>query len=153
MKLLLSLIFIGLAPNECKNSQEKSMSAKQDYSEIIQISYEAFSRGYFNYIAFENTKMLITQDINRQSIDTTQISKQEWSDLLNLMNSIDLNTLENLKVPTDKRLYDGAAHCTMSVILKDKTYITPSFDEGFPPEQIKTLVNKMLSISKNHLKH
>ena len=55
------------------------------------------------------------------------------------LNKIDLENLPNLKAPTEKRFYDGAAIANLNIIYKGKKYQTSNFDHGFPPMEIKRL--------------
>lgn len=153
MKIILSILLILISTKDCKQNSAHSKSSSDAISKDLKINYEAFSRGYFKSISFENSKLIFSNDINREKIDTLAISQNEWNELVTMVNLIDVKSLENLKAPTDKRLYDAAPHCTLSVTTEKLIYTTPSFDEGFPPQEIKSLVNKMLSIYENHLEH
>ena len=82
-------------------------------------------------------------------IDTYSCKPTDWDELEKLLKSISPENLGKLKAPTDKRLYDGAAHATLSILLGDVVMITPSFDHGHPPKEIEALVNKVLSIKEN----
>jgi hypothetical protein len=44
--------------------------------------------------------------------------------------------LKDLKIPTEKRFYDGAAIANLKIIYKGVNE-TPSFDHGSPPYEIK----------------
>lgn len=153
MKLFLSIFLIVISTKDCAQKSSDLPISNKEISENLKISYEAISRGYFKSISFENSKIMYTNDINRQKIDTLSISAKEWKALVDIVNSLNLKSLENLKAPTDKRLYDGAAHSTLSITTKNEGYTTPSFDEGFPPNEIAPLVDKMLSIYENYLTH
>ena len=68
------------------------------------------------------------------------------------MDAVDLQTLNKLKAPTEKRLHDGAAHATLAFRQGDMEVMSPTFDHGHPPKEIEALVNKVLSIKENVLK-
>ena len=59
-----------------------------------------------------------------------------------------MEEIPNLKAPTEKRFHDGAAMANLKITYKGKTYESQTFDNGFPPEKIKNLVNTILSFSK-----
>lgn len=153
MRILLCILLILISTKDCKQNSAYQAYSSETISEDLNISYQAFSRGYFKSMSFENSQLLFSNDINREKIDTLSIRQNEWNELIEIIKHIDLKSIENLKAPTDKRLYDGAPHCTLSITMKNKDYTTPSFDEGFPPKEIEPLVNKMLSIYENHPKH
>jgi hypothetical protein len=147
MKFLIALLTVLIISEECSQSSSKS----HRNTENVKISYQAISRGFFKQLTFEEATMTYSEDRNLKLIDTLKISKNEWKQILELTNKLDLEGLENLKAPTDKRLYDGAAHTTLTVDVKDKTFSSASFDEGHPPSEIQALVNKMLTISEKYL--
>jgi hypothetical protein len=62
---------------------------------------------------------------------------------------VNVENIPNLKAPSEKRFYDGAAIATLSIVYNGETYTTPSFDHGNPPNEIAELVKEILSISEN----
>ena len=81
---------------------------------------------------------------------TTRIADKDWKALVESFNKIELDSLPKLKGPTEKRFYDGAAIANFKITLKDQTYETTSFDHGFPPKEIKTIVDKINSFAKQN---
>jgi len=69
-----------------------------------------------------------------------------------LLNAINIKSLPELEAPTNKRLFDGAAHTTVTLIQNKIEVTSSSFDEGHPPKDIEALVNKILSIKEMMLK-
>jgi hypothetical protein len=45
-------------------------------------------------------------------------------------------------------LYDGAPHATLTIKKKGQTTSSSTFDHGYPPKQLKALVDYMLSFKK-----
>ena len=78
----------------------------------------------------------------------TKISDADWKQLVGFFNEVNLDELPNLKAPTEKRFYDGAAIAGLKIMHKDKTYASTNFDHGFPPAQIKKLVDKIISLTE-----
>lgn len=153
MRILLSILLILINTKDCSQNSRSQVSSGETNSIDVKMTYETFSRGYFKSMSFENSQLTFSNDVNRKNIETLSITQNEWNELIEIVKNINLKALENLKAPTDQRLYDGAPHCTVSVTTNNETFTTPSFDEGFPPQEITSLVNKMLSIYENHLKH
>ena len=79
---------------------------------------------------------------------TTKISDADWKELVGYFETINLDGLSSLKTPTEKRFHDGAAIANLKVIYKDKTYETNAFDHGYPPAEIKKIVDKINSLAK-----
>ena len=67
--------------------------------------------------------------------------------MVDAFKEINLEGMASLKAPTDKRLYDGAAHANISITLKGKTYTTEGFDHGYPPIEIENLINKLVFLT------
>ena len=76
------------------------------------------------------------------------ISDSDWKDLVAEFQKIKLEEVPNLKDPTQKRFYDGAAIANLKIRYQDKNYETVAFDHGMPPAAIENFVNKIVSLVK-----
>ena len=151
MKLLFSLLALILTTKECENKNSNNESSK---TEIVNsekantqqkeytIEYSAISRGIFKEITINNSSITVKKDRNSKPV-TKECTKEIWSKFTKSLDEVDLKMLPELKAPTQKRLFDGAAHATLKVIVDGETYTTSSFDHGFPPEEIKGLCDKL----------
>jgi len=113
------------------------------------IQYTANTRGFYQKIVIINQKATISRD--RNGNDTPRelkISDSDWKELITAFGKINLDELPNLKDPTQKRFYDGAAIANLKVRYQDKNYETKDFDHGNPPVEIEKLVNKIVSLAK-----
>ena len=155
MKLLFSLLALILINKECENKNSSSESNKteivnsdksNDQQKEYTIEYSAISRGIFKEITINNSSITVKKDRNTNPV-TKKCSNEIWSKLTHILDEVDLKMLPELEAPTQKRLYDGAAHATLKVIVDGETYTTSSFDHGFPPEEIKDLCDKLIEIS------
>ena len=122
-------------------------SSLQKQSEDITITYEAITRGSNMIITAKHNAVTVNAVRQEKISTTTTVSKDEWNEVIKELDKIDLNKINELKAPTDKRLYDGAMIASVIVKLKDTTYHSSSFDHGNPPAEIEALVNKILSLS------
>lgn len=116
------------------------------------VTYKALSRGSFVYIHITKAQLSYSTDPGLKKLSHHNYDNQDWEDLSLLIDAVDKVTFEKLKAPTDKRLYDGAAHATLAIINGDTEIMTPTFDDGFPPKEIEDLVNKVLSIKESVVK-
>lgn len=124
--------------DENKN-QEKGMS----------VEYEAMSRGYFLKIVYRGNSISVGKDRNDLSQNKTiKLSSQEENELNQMLAKFDPKTLPNLKWPTEKRYYDGAAHANLVIIKDGETYTGAGFDHGFPPKEIEQFVKKLVELSE-----
>ena len=60
-----------------------------------------------------------------------------------------MEALPNLKAPTEKRFYDGAAIAGLKITFKGKTFETTNFDHGFPPMEIQKVAETVNSLFKS----
>jgi len=65
-----------------------------------------------------------------------------------LTKAVDLAKVKDLKWPTEKRFYDGAAHANVTFISNEVEYTANGFDHGYPPVEIEKLVNKIVKLTE-----
>ena len=124
-------------------------SDKQIDMKSAVVEYTATTRGFFQKITVKNQEVFVTKDRNSDEIGkATKISDADWKELINDFKDINLEQIPNLKSPTEKRFYDGAAIANLNITFNDKIYISQSFDHGFPPAEIEKLVNKINALVK-----
>ncbi|TCK67957.1 hypothetical protein DFQ05_1741 [Winogradskyella wandonensis] len=167
MKFLFSLVTLVFLTGSCNSQKQASTNSKASDAEPIAqkqmmtdkqkaigqnydvaVIYEARSRGFAKYAYISEAKIKLSNDRGLQNMQEYKCDKSDWEEIEQLLNSIERKTFQTLKAPTDKRLYDGAAHATLSIKQGDVVYMTPSFDDGFPPKEIEKLVNKVLAIAE-----
>lgn len=136
---------------EVVKTEEANTAVKVNpIQETDKIEYEANSRGFFKKITFENNQITVVTDRNSAGKgQLVMLSKEDVAEFSKLLKEVKLDELETLKAPTDKRMYDGAAHANLTITSKGKTYTGAGFDHGFPPAAIEKLVKKLLSFSED----
>ena len=136
LSLLSVLLFVLGSCNSQKNGVGTSFEMKD-----IEIQYEANTRGFYNKLVLKNATISSTNDRDGKENPIVQnVSEVDWNALIQELNKVDLENLPNLKAPTEKRFYDGAAIANLKITYKGNTYQTTDFDHGFPPMQIKRVV-------------
>ena len=136
--ILLTFLFAKGCDSEAQNNIENAV-----------VEYTANTRGFYQKIVVQNQTFSVTK--LRNGLDkpmVTKINDTDWKTIVTLFKTIKLDSLPNLKAPTDKRFYDGAAIANLKVIYKEKTYESAPFDHGTPPAAIEKLVNKINSLVK-----
>jgi hypothetical protein len=122
-------------------------SSLQKQSEDITVTYEAITRGS-NMIITAKQDAVTTNTVRSEKISATStISQEQWKEVINEIEKVDLDKISELEAPTNKRLYDGALIASVIIQLKDTTYRSSSFDHGNPPAEIVSLVNKIIHLS------
>lgn len=129
-------------------SKSCSQQAKNDLENSV-VQYTANSRGFHLQILVVNQKATISQGRGTENpSQQIAISDADWKELVAEFQKINLEEIPNLKDPTQKRFYDGAAIAELKIRYQDKNYETVAFDHGFPPASIEKLVNKLVSLAK-----
>lgn len=110
------------------------------------LTYSAFSRGFFEELIITKTNFTVYKDYEKLNPISKKITPKKWEDCLNLLRQFNLKNLPNLKSPTNRRQFDGAAFAQLTVIQNGDTIQSSRFDHKSPPEDIKPLVEYILSI-------
>ncbi len=137
LSILLVTLFIA---SGCCSQKKVDMKSTQ-------IEYSALSRGYYKVITVENKTVSVVKERNAEAVKSN-IDDAKWNKIVDAFSKVNLESLNTLKAPTDKRTYDGAAIGNLKIVKDGKTYETPGFDNGFPPKEIEKLVNLLVDFSK-----
>lgn len=140
---LLSLLFLTIfMARGCEKNP------KQDIDTAV-IEYVANSRGFYQKITIEKNTVKILDDRKGKPIEI-EISDADCKILASIFKKINLDEIKNLKSPTEKRFYDGAAIAQLKITYKGNVYESQHFDHGYPPNEIKELVTKINSFAKKN---
>jgi len=88
-----------------------------------------------------------------ESIDYYPLTDKEWNSLVKEVQKIDREKIKSFEAPTAKRTTDAARATKARVIYKQEVYESNEFDEGAPPKEIKSLVDKIVSLYANAKKN
>ena len=161
MKLLtfISVLLITITSCNCQKAAtnksdlvavNKNSSKMNQESKVPTMIYEANSRGYFMKLKVENKKIYISNDRNASDFKTSNaISDKDWDEISKLALAVNLNSVKDLKWPTEKRFYDGAPHAGITFVSEGIEYVSSGFDGGYPPTEIAELVNKIVELAEN----
>ncbi len=143
MKTATLFLLVILLGKGCKDEATKDMNAAV-------IEYTANTRGFYGNVTIQNKTVLISRDRDTKADASTalQIPDSDLKELVTAFQEINLEEMPNLKSPTEKRFYDGAAIADLQITYQGKTYQSQSFDHGHPPVEIERLVNKLASYLK-----
>jgi hypothetical protein len=137
----ISLLFLTLLFGKgCEGQNDLDLSTAK-------VEYTANTRGFYNHTVVENKLVSFTKTRDGKPVSSS-LTDEQWKALITEFQKVDLEEIPNLKAPTEKRFHDGAAMDNLKITYKGKTYESQTFDNGFPPEKIKKIVNTILSFSK-----
>lgn len=139
LSLLLMTLFLGKG---CEGDSKQNI-------ETAQLIYTANTRGFHQEITVEKHYASVKNDRKGKTVQT-KISDADWKELVSLFQEINLEEIKDLKSPTEKRFYDGAAIANLKINYEGKSYESQSFDHGFPPYEIKKIVTKINSFAKQN---
>lgn len=118
-------------------------------STVPTIYYDATSRGFFIALKVENQTLYISKNRDfKEYEEKIAISDADWKEISDLALAVDLEKVKDLKWPTEKRYYDGAAHANITFESKGVKYPANGFDHGFPPAEVEKLVNKITKLAE-----
>lgn len=145
MRVLLGMIllfFVGCKPTKTDVNNHQN-------NEIPVIKYEANARNFFLNIKVENQMLFVSRTRDAKDYqEKITISEADWKEIVMLTKAVDLAKVKDLKWPTEKRFYDGAAHANVTFVSNEVEYTANGFDHGFPPVEIEKLVNKILKLTE-----
>jgi hypothetical protein len=140
MKIIALLFLTVMLGKNCQSQNNMDLSTAK-------IEYTANSRGLHNSTVIENKTVSVTRTRDGKPV-SNPLSDADLNVLINEFLKVNLEEIPSLKAPTQKRFHDGAAMANLKITYDGKTYESQTFDNGFPPEKIKNLVNTILSFSK-----
>ena len=121
--------------------------SNQTNIEEVEIQYIAETRGYYKSIKIEDKKFFVMNARNDKPKEV-ELSKNEWKELSNLFNEIDLSTFEKLIGETNERDFDKKPFGNLFITKNDHKIQTKGFDHTMPPNEIKPFVDLILQYSK-----
>ncbi|NHN25505.1 hypothetical protein FIA58_007430 [Flavobacterium jejuense] len=159
---ILSTLIITISSCNCqKKATDTAMITSNDKTETVSsankedmtinqtlpvLVYESMSRGYFRRISIENGKIAV-QNARGEESKIVAIASSDIKLLEEAYKGVNPKEFPNLKAPTEKRFYDGAPITNLIVKKGEETFRTSDFDGGFPPAEIKNLVETILKIA------
>lgn len=140
MKIITLLFLTLILGKNCQSQNNMDLSTAK-------IEYTANSRGLYNNTVVENKTVSVTKTRDGKPVSNS-LTDAQWNVLIKEFQKVNLEEIPSLKAPTQKRFHDGAAMANLKITYKGKTYESQTFDNGFPPDKIKNLVNTIVSFSK-----
>ncbi|MBW2960290.1 hypothetical protein [Mesonia aestuariivivens] len=133
----------------CKSG---SVITHQDHEKLPYVSsveLEAITRGRREEIKVNSEKFKFTSHTNKETnlekVSKT-INKEQWKVILEKISTINLDEINQLKSPTNQRMYDGDLATHISITVDKKTYQSASFDKRNPPKELEELVKYLYQL-------
>lgn len=110
---------------------------------LLKVEYTAQTRGILNHIVVSSDSI---HHRYQDYVKNLKIGAQDWNTLKEIVSGLDLKTLEQLKAPSNESSRDAALEAHVTLIFQNKTIDSSVFDSGNPPEELRELVDQLLSI-------
>lgn len=133
---------------EMNNNVSQNVAKENTQEQNTMVEYNANTRGFSLKIVFNGNKLMFTNERDSIIFKEVQLDKSQLDELNRLLVSINVEGLEGLKDPTQKRFHDGAAIANLKIAKNGKEYSTVDFDHGYPPSEIEKFISKLLSYTK-----
>ena len=150
--LLVTIVSCNCQKNTTQSNVVATNSDKTEATmqvDVPVIKYEANSRGLAFAVKVENQILYVSRVRDFKDYEEKiKISDSDWKEIVTLTKAVDLSKVKDLKWPTEKRYYDGAAHANITFISGGVEYPANGFDHGYPPVEIEKLVNKILKLTE-----
>lgn len=135
----------SITENTAVSSQESTVLLQKDI--LPNIIYQETARGSHRKISISEGTIYVVSAQGAKPV-YWMLNKADNQNLLELFQKIDLDKINTLKSPTEKRFYDGAPIANLTFSTKKNTYISSDFDGGFPPKEINAFVNALIEIAE-----
>ncbi|UMY66276.1 MULTISPECIES: hypothetical protein [unclassified Flavobacterium] len=141
MKTLVIAFFSLMLAKGCGDNAQQGLKNAS-------VEYTATSRGFFRKVTLKDHEAIVSKDRNNPDEGTkVRISDADWNELVTAFGRVNLKEIPEMKDPTQKRFYDGAAIANLKVTYAGQSYESKPFDHGFPPEGIAPVVEKLIAIT------
>lgn len=112
------------------------------------VEYTANTRGYHLRVKLTQTELSYTNQRDSNEFTKVSLTDAQKAELQKLLKEIKAEKISELKAPTEKRMYDGAAHADLTITVNGNSYHSAGFDHGFPPAEIEKFINKLVSYTE-----
>lgn len=140
MKFILILLFPILMAETCSQNNEQDKD--------ISFTYETITRGSRANYTLTKEDIKVVKNLGGETKASEKMTSKDWDNLMERMEEIDVPKINQLKPPSDKRTFDGAAHAILTIKVGEKVYKSNSFDHGNPPAELKSLVKAILRLGE-----
>lgn len=144
MKAFLVSCIFGCLLVSCK-AQDQTFVSINPSDKLESVEYQTYARSGRTAVIISPNGLTL---IEGSTQGVFNYPKADWDQLKKLVASMNLKDIDKLKAPSNKRFSDGAASASITLVINGKTKRSAGFDHGQPPEELKALVTKVLSIAE-----
>lgn len=142
MKYMLIFCSIFMLADGCNDKISEKETIKTAQANIA-ITYEAFTRGFYEEIILTKKEMVISKDSNENVVLRKTCSSEDWNEVMTILDNIDAEKLKKNYVNTDDVSRDNAIPATLSIQYKDNMVKSIRLAHGNPPKMLVPLIAKL----------
>ena len=117
---------------------------------IIAYTYVSGSMGGSNSTYVKQDSIYFTKMDRHGAISKgNELSKADWKSISKISKTIDLNGIDTIQSPTNRRQVDAAPYAYLVIETKDSIYQSASFDGGKPPIKLESVVNSIIKLANS----
>lgn len=147
--LLLLSFFIFLNTSCISQHKNDNKNNLKNNSSLLKIELKEQTRGTNRLITFTPNSKITS--LNGDTT-TSSLSTDEWRKITEQVSLIELSKVDTFSSPTTDRYSDKALASTITFFVKEKEYVSSSFDAGAPPKELKSLYDLLMGNTKKQKK-
>lgn len=141
---LFSMMVFTKSCDEMTTQKEVATNAQDD----ITIQYEASSRGFYQDIKLSKEQFSFSEDRGGKASVQQEMSTDDWSEIIQLLDKIDSEKLERNYVNPDDLRRDAVIPAKLIINYKENVVTNVEFGHGDPPKELASLIAKIQAIAK-----
>jgi hypothetical protein len=115
-----------------------SCSAQQEINQVIEIEYQATTRGSSEMIQIISNKLSYKTN---NSLKELILDEKKIRAIQSVVSDINLAEIKHLTAPSNNRFHDGALIASITIQKEEHVYTSSNFDHGNPPKELKPLID------------
>ena len=123
----------------------------QKTTDVVKIEFTSMTRGFNKQIVITKDSV-VTTSAGRGSDGQNKrikLNSKQWEHLMASMEEVSFSKIPDLKSPTEKRMYDGARHSTITITAADGTAVSHLFDDEMPNQKLQKLMKEISKLEKS----
>lgn len=143
MTKIIGICLLIFALVSCEASKNSTKDENYRKIEMTKIVLEKISMGGNEMKEITKSEILTSKMVRggEKIENKSKLASKNWERLVKLVESLDLNEIQNWEGPTQGRFVDAAKATTIILEVNGQEYYSQGFDEGQPPAQLKELYN------------
>lgn len=133
-----------------ENTQKNTQSLHEDIvNGRYVLQYNLSGRRFTETWTYQKNRLEVIATVPEILKKEVTADKTMGKNMTQLISAWDLNELEQLIPPSKAHQYDGAFAASLKLIVGDKTFVVPTFDDGNPPAYIKEVIDELRVLRDN----